>query len=219
MAIINVVGATQMGKSWLVENVLLKRWKKKVVIDPRESFKSSTQRFYGLNIDTTLKAFDKYEHADTFQLALQNERRNISDSLFSYGVSLSSALGRSLKKRGSEEFIAFVVDEAGTVTKSKKGKDDMEFILSQGRHDHVDTILIAQDIYMLETLARRQARETICFFVNGASNIPEYKSVFGNVFSKKIENLPKYHYLTKHDNGLITITNEKGKIYEKFGAK
>lgn len=215
MAVFSVWGATEMGKSYFVNNKLLKEYKKSIIVDPHHSF--SDGKIYESPNDATIeKIFDEFHSKDSYRIILRAARRQSMESLFNKAVSLSSALGRVVKSKG--ERVVLVIDESGEICSPHYCPDSLQFLVTQGRHDAVDSIFITQDPYLVHGLIRKQSTKVFSFFINGASSMDEYKKKFKE-HSSKIEKLPKYHYATWQSNGLVCLVDQKGKIYAKFNEK
>lgn len=215
MAVHLVLGATEMGKSSLVNQTINNFYNRVIVFDPHRSFDGEV--YESPKDSDMLKIFDRHSTEQKYRIVLRPARRSSALSLFNRSVALASALGRASKMENKR--IVFVIDEAGEICSPDYRSDDLKFLLTQGRHDFVDSIFITQDPYLVNPLIRRLKTRTISFFLDGASGMDEYKKTFGVEIAKRIEKLPKFHYVTKESNGLITFTNEKGKIYEKFNEK
>ena len=217
MAITCVFGMTQSGKSYYVENKLLGTRDKKLVFDSAHCFKTGTQ----LNsLDLKLAKTILMKKLDAYNYVYRPGRREKRANSFEKIVSLSEALGRMIGPRDStpdDKRLLLVADEADSFCQPGHAAPLFTHLVNEGRHDNVDSLFICRDPHNLFIDARKNASKVVTFFNPLAHEMPFFTGRFGKVVSKRISNLPRFHYVTWSETGNITFTDENGKIYETIG--
>lgn len=217
MAVTVVIGATQSGKSRMVEKSIVGARSRVVVFDVVQCFSSLGHR---LSIDEQF-GLDSSSLEKLFQIAVT------SPGFFRVGLSpgkktdYQKALDRIItscfiigeRVASAEKPLLLVVDEAGEFMSSQFQTEKLNQLVRRGRHFHCDSLFIAQMPQNIHPSVRANASRVVCFRLTTAPENSFITSLMGREIAAKIRDLPRYHYVTWEDTGKVTITDERGKIY------
>jgi hypothetical protein len=212
MAITLIFGKTESGKSYLADNVFIKKRKKVVIFDYAHCFENG-QVFTDFSISNFEKILKKYAKKDAFKLIFRPPRKVSDEIACQLVASFSFAIGRTFGERSlkDDEKVLFVIDEADKVANYKKA-DLLSKVVTKGRHDNLDTLAIAQDPTTIPTFFRRNSSQIITFAIG--SN-PFFAEKFGHELTRKVSELEKYHSFAWKDNGETAFLNPNFKKVSK----
>lgn len=209
MAIHGHFGFTQSGKSKSVEKKL-SRFDKVIVYDDASCFMMG-DIFDDPSPDKVFEIFQKYKYKKTYSIIIRPSRSSDKQVLSDRAINLASALGRMIDAK-KETNVQLVIDEADFVCSSNFQSDALKFIVNKGRHDHVDTHVIARNPNRIHTDIRANCSSITSFRLTNATAIPFFVSNFGRENCVLIQKLPQYWRLEWNDTGKITIFDQNNKI-------
>lgn len=222
MAVIAVIGATKSGKSKLVETKIIPLYKRALVFDVVNCFRSLPVRIsmdskYGLENVALDKAYEiALRNPDFFKIALVPGENTDYRKAFDKVVTSACFMGKAFAS--VDDPLLVVCDEAGILCSNKFQSAKIQKITARGRHWHIDSVFIAQRPQMLHGDIKDNATIVHIFRLTTAFQNEFIVGLVGKDIAKEIKSLPQYHYVTWYDTDLITFTDENGRIYKKIGG-
>lgn len=215
MAVLNVYGMTQSGKSWHVANRLISNVERVLVFDPPRSEDFNNFDHITLNNSRdVLKVFRKYSTRKKYKIVLRLPNRDADARLLCDRlISLACALGRVHGPYNEKKRVWLVIDEADDVCNSNYQSKRVQHVVNKGRHDNVDSIFIARIPQRVHTDIRFNASKIVSFQL---ANLPkDFRDNFG-ADAKRIRSLGFRHRFEWDNTGQMHIFNEKNKIIWSF---
>ena len=208
MAVTTVYGMTESGKSYFTQNNYMKKYDRVIVFDFMNCFSGGDVVFLKDASDAQ-KILKKFYKKDSYKIIIRVSRNANARFLCDLAISLSCALGRTLK---NGKRLLFVIDEADKVVTSHFQSKRVKHLVNVGRHDNVDSLFIARNPTRLHTDIRVNASEIICFRLPLAASVKDFVNNFGKTNCNRIKNLEKYNCFYWNDTGQVKILNSKGVV-------
>ncbi len=211
MTVSCVFGFTSSGKSYHVENNVLKKWDKAIIFDKACCFENG-KILINPSKNEILKTFKHYLKVKKYRIIIRPDRSSDLQELLDRTILLGVSLGRSLGVRVPEsERVQVVVDEADFVCTDKFQSKSLKHLVNVGRHDNVDSHFIARSPSRIHTDIRANSSKITTFQLSNAPEIKYFISTFGRENCKKIQILPKYYRFEWDETGKILIYDDKSK--------
>lgn len=209
MAVYGHFGMTKSGKSHGVEK-LLSRFEKSVIYDDAGCF-TSGEIFIDPSPSKILDIFNKYKFKEKYRIIIRPSRSGDRQLLSDRAIKLSSALGRMIDKN-KEKNVQLVIDEADFVCTPHSQSQDLKFIINKGRHDNVDTHVIARNPNRIHTDIRANCSKIVTYKLTTALSVDFLLTNFGRENCNLIQKLPLYWRFEWSDTGIIQIFDEKNNL-------
>lgn len=214
MAISLFYGMTESGKSYLAKKSI-ENFSRSIIFDYASCFEGElvTSDF---STDGMVKIFSKFKDKTKFRIVFRPDRGVDDVGGFNKMVHLALALGRLAKKRGDQERLIFLVDEADMICRPSYQSRELKELVNVGRHDNVDSWFIARMPQRLHTDIRGNASKVFCFRLYDESAIGFIRGAIGNKAAEKIKTLLKYSFLAWKDTGEVFIYDQNQKQIESW---
>ncbi len=211
MTVSCIFGFTESGKSYHVENEVLKNWDRAIIFDKACCF-SNGHVLVNPKRSEILKAFKKFKLLKKYRIIVRPDRNSDLEALVDQTILLGLSLGRCLGVRvREEERLQLVIDEADFVCSSGYQSAQVKHLVNMGRHDNVDSHFIARNPNRIHTDIRANSSKIITFRLTNATEIPFFKSNFSMENCRKIQVLPKFWRFEWEETGKIKIFDDKSK--------
>lgn len=211
MAVINVFGMTQSGKSYHTNKEYIEKAPRVLVFDPPAS--DSFDRYDQIKLNSAkdvFKVFKKYASRKKYRIVLRPpDRDSNSRILCDWLISLACALGRTFGRYNEKNRVLLVIDEADDVCNSNYQSKMVQHVVNKGRHDNVDSIFIARIPQRVHTDIRFNASKIVSFQL--ASIPSDFKENFG-IDSKRIRSLGFRHRFEWDHTGNMKVYDDKNKV-------
>lgn len=215
MAVKLFYGMTKSGKTTLAEK-LLGQIARAVIFD--FTGKINPKGAYIVETFTTevfLKIYDKFKDQKNYKIVLRPRGVSI-EARFNMGARLALALGKYAIKIGLADNLVYLVDEGDFVCSATYQSEELKILINVGRHDNVDTWMIARMPQRLHTDARGNASGIFCFKLTDDSALRYVKNAVGKIAAEKIKKLEQYSFLAWKDTGETFIYDKNQKQLESW---
>lgn len=206
---------TQSGKTTLAEKMLAKIERVIVYdytgkINPKGAF-----IVLDFRVGSLLKIFNKFKDQKNFKIVFRPRGLAIEEN-FNKVACLALALGKQAVKRGDIDRLVLLIDEGDFVCTPQYQSPELKTVINVGRHDGVDTWVIARMPQRLHTDIRGNASSVFCFKLTDDSALGYIKKAVGKTAAEKIRTLEQYSFLTWKDNGDHMIFDKDLKLTESW---
>lgn len=217
-------GASGWGKSFFVMNRVMPKIKKAIIFDPSESFTGD----YIIKNGTAKEfetAYMKFKDSPSFKIVVRVDSTGSDLVLFNKTVELARAIGRVIKLRSGKveepERIQVVIDEATTsgIVSSHHYPKLLQYLVCKGRHDNLDSHIIAQNPMAIHSQIRELCTKITTFFLKSGS-APILQESFTPEMAKKIPELKRF-WRMEATAGTVEVFDEKNSMIfqQNFGQK
>lgn len=215
MAVSVFYGMTQSGKTTLAEK-MLEKINRAILFDftGKMSPKGSTI-VEDFSTESILKVFSKFKDQKSFKIVFRPRGIAIEER-FNKIACLALSLGKQAVKRGENERLVLLVDEADFVCTPQYQSAELKTVINVGRHDGVDSWMIARMPQRLHTDIRGNASSVFCFKLTDDSALSYIKKAVGKKPAEKIRMLEQYSFLAWKDNGDNLIFDKNLKLIESW---
>jgi hypothetical protein len=216
MAIRFFGGYTKGGKSRFCSH-LIGNFEKAVIFDKAHCFEGDI--YEDPDKKTFRRIFDKYMMKTSFRIVIRPGRLSNKEELCDDTIKLASALGRMMGKGAPEdECLQLVIDEADSVCSSNYQSPKMKFIVNEGRHDNVDTNVIARNPNRIHTDIRANVTEIYCFRLAIATRVDFIVDNYSRENAQRILTLKKFWHLKWKEEGFVGLYDENYKLVRDFSG-
>lgn len=216
MAVSLFYGMTQSGKTFLATKIIAKI-NRSIIFDFTGKINIPGAFIVGdFSPDGMLKLFRKYKDSNKFCIIFRPGRIADVKIPFNKVAMFSLALGRQAVKRGDDDRLKLLIDEADFVCSPQYQSNELKELINVGRHDGVDSLLIARMPQRLHTDARGNASTVFCFKLTDDSALGYVRSAIGKQAAEKIRTLEQYSFLVWKDTGQVFIYDKSEKQIESW---
>lgn len=216
MAVKGYFGYTKCGKSTLAQKII-DQFEKVVIFDKAHCFTGDV--IEDPSKETFRKLLDKYMTKKNFRIVIRPGRLSDKLELCEDTIKLASALGRMMGKGvPSEKCLQLVIDEADSVCSSSYQGPKLKFIINEGRHDNVDTHIIARNPNRIHTDIRANVSEIYCFRLAIATRVDFLVDNFSRENAQRILSLKQYWSMRWNETGFVGLFDENSKLVRDFSG-
>lgn len=215
MAVSLFYGMTQSGKTSLAKKMIA-QVKRAIIFD----FTGTIDVKNGVileqfDTDYLLSIFMKHRDLKSFKLIFRPRGIDV-ETRFNRIALLALALGKKAVQRGDTDRLVYLIDEADFVCTPTYQSKELKTLINVGRHDGVDSWLIARMPQRLHTDARGNASTVFCFKLVDDSAVSYIRKSIGKTGAEKLRTLEQYSFLAWKDNGDHMIVDKNAKIIESW---
>lgn len=215
MAVSVFYGMTQSGKTTLAEK-MLEKINRAILFDfTGKMSPKGAHVVEDFSTENLLKIFNKFKDQKNFKIVTRPRGIAIEER-FNKIACLALALGKQAVKRGDSERLVLLVDEADFVCTPQYQSAELKTVINVGRHDGVDSWMIARMPQRLHTDIRGNASNVFCFKLTDDSALGYIKKAVGKKPAEKIRTLEQYSFLAWKDNGENLIFDKNLKLVESW---
>lgn len=214
MAVSMFFGLTKSGKSTLAKKSLA-RFSRAVIFDYVGCFEGDvvTSDF---SVEAMLSLFKRFKDQKKFKIVFRPDRSTNEKEAFRKCAMFALLLGRQAKKRGEEEPLIFLIDEADMICSPNHQPRELKEVVNVGRHDNVDSWFIARMPQRIHTDIRGNASSVYCFRLYDDSALGYIKGFIGKKAIEKIRTLKEFSFLAWKDTGEVAIYDKNQKKIESW---
>lgn len=214
MAVSIFYGMTESGKTFLAEKMIVKS-SRSIIFDFTGKIKSKGLIVTDFSVDSIFNIFKKFKDQKSFSIVFRPYGVDL-ENRFNKVACLALVLGRQAVKRGEQDRLIFLTDEADFICSAQYQSKELKTVVNVGRHDGVDSWFIARMPQRLHTDARGNASRVFCFKLTDDSALGYIKKAIGKKASERIRTLEQYSFLLWKDNGEHFIFNKDEKLIESW---
>lgn len=216
MAVSLFYGMTESGKTFLAKKTI-ERFNRSVIFDFTGKIETPGCFITGdFSTAGMMKTFSKFKDSKKFSIVFRPGRVANAEPYFNKVAIFTLTLGRQALKRGEDDRLKFLVDEADFICSPQYQSQELKEVVNVGRHDLVDSWFIARMPQRLHTDARGNATTIYCFRLTDDSALGYIKKAVGRKAAEKVRTLPQYSFLCWKDTGENHIFDKNQKLIESW---